>query len=299
MVGTGAFLNARAVSVASTASDLVSLTKPRLSSLVLVTAAGGMFLAPGRLTGVQALTALLSTAGIVGAANALNCFLERDSDRYMRRTARRPLPSGRMEPAVALWFGISLAAFSLPALWISSNAVTAGLGLLALLSYVLAYTPLKAKSVWAMWVGAVPGALPPLMGWTSVTGEISRPGFSLFAILFLWQLPHFLAIALFRQDEYRAAGLKSVPTEQGEAASRMQLAVLSLLLWPVTLLPLAYGMAGQLYGATAAVLGAGFTGYAVWGWWKRADAVWARRVFFLSLIYLTVLFGVLCLDVVR
>jgi len=292
-------LNARAVSVASTASDLVSLTKPRLSSLVLVTAAGGMFMAPGHLTAAQALVTLLAPAGTVGAANALNCFLERDSDRFMRRTARRPLPAGRMEPAVALWFGLSLAAVSLPALLLASNAITAALGTLALLSYVLAYTPMKSRSAWAMWVGALPGALPPLMGWTAVMNQLSAPGLALFGMLFVWQLPHFLAIALFRQEEYAAAGLKSVPIEEGEDVARLQLAVLAVLLWPVTWLPFVHGIAGRGYLATAVLVGGVFAGGSVWGWWKKAGPSWARRVFFGSLIHLTLLFLFLALDVVR
>ena len=131
-------MNSRALAVSTTAGDLVSLTKPRLSSLVLCTTAGGMYLGAGELSPSKAVATLLATAGTVGAANALNCYLERDSDRRMRRTAQRPLPSGRMEPSVALWFGLSLAAVSLPALAVAANLLTASLGALALLLYVLA-----------------------------------------------------------------------------------------------------------------------------------------------------------------
>ena len=172
----GASLNARTLNASQVMVDLLSLTKPRLSSEVLFTAVGGMWLAPGKLSPVRALVVLLATAGTVGAANALNCYLERDSDQFMARTRNRPLPAGRMEPAIALWFGISLGALSLPALAIASNALTAMLGLTALLSYVLVYTPMKAKSSAAMWVGGIPGALPPLMGWTAVTGAMDAPG---------------------------------------------------------------------------------------------------------------------------
>ncbi|MCP3098714.1 heme o synthase [Myxococcus sp. K15C18031901] len=289
-------MSARAESVSTTASDLISLMKPRLSSLVLITTAGGLFLAPGPLSAGHALVTLLATAGTVGAANALNCYWERDSDRYMARTQNRPLPSGRMEPTVALWFGISLAAVSLPALALGANLLTAALGLLALLSYVLAYTPLKARTSAAMLVGAVPGALPPLMGWTAVTDRIDGGGFALFAILFLWQMPHFIAIALFRKEEYAAAGLKSIPLERGDESSRAQIVLYQVALVPMTLLPFQLNIAGTWYLAAAVVLGLGWLGQGAWGFFRRLGNPWARQTFFFSLFYLTGLFAAMCLD---
>ncbi|NVJ10252.1 protoheme IX farnesyltransferase [Myxococcus sp. AM001] len=289
-------MNARAESLPTVASDLISLTKPRLSSLVLVTAAGGMWLAPGHLGAVNALVTLLATAGTVGAANALNCYWERHSDQFMDRTRNRPLPSGRMEPAVALWFGISLAAVSLPALALGANVLTAALGLVALLSYVLAYTPLKARTSAAMLVGAVPGALPPLMGWTAVSNQLDAGGFSLFAIMFLWQMPHFIAIALFRKEEYRAAGLKSVPLERGDESSRAQVVLYLVALIPMTLLPFQLHIAGAWYLAAAVLLGLSFLGLGAWGFFRRLGNTWARQTFFFSLIYLTGLFAALALD---
>lgn len=289
-------MSARAESVSTTASDLISLMKPRLSSLVLITTAGGMFLAPGPLATGHALVTLLATAGTVGAANALNCFWERDSDRFMARTQNRPLPSGRMEPAVALWFGISLAAVSLPALALGANLLTAALGLLALLSYVLAYTPLKARTSAAMLVGAVPGALPPLMGWTAVTDRIDGGGFALFAILFLWQMPHFIAIALFRKEEYAAAGLKSIPLDRGDESSRAQIVLYQVALVPMTLLPFQLNISGSWYLAAAVILGLGWLGQGAWGFFRRLGKPWARQTFFFSLLYLTGLFAAMCLD---
>lgn len=289
-------MSARALTLSTTAADLVSLTKPRLSSLVLATTAGGMWLAPGQLSLSRALVAMIATAGTVGAANAFNCFIERDSDRYMKRTANRPLPSGRMDPAVALGFGLSLTALSLPALWLSANLLTAVLGLIALLSYVLMYTPLKARTSAAMLVGAVPGALPPLMGWTAVTNQVDAGGYALFAILFLWQIPHFIAIALFRKEEYAAAGLTSLPLERGDESSRLQLLLYTVALVPTTLLPFQLGIAGLWYLAAALLLGAGFLGVAAWGFFKRLGKPWARQAFFYSLLYLTGLFAVLMLD---
>lgn len=289
-------MSARAVSLSSTASDLLSLTKPSLSSLVLATTAGGVWLAPGELSRPRALVTMLATAGIVGAANTLNCYIERSSDRFMRRTRNRPLPSGRMEPGVALWFGLSLAAVSLPALALGANLLTAFLGLVAFLSYVLVYTPLKSRTSAAMLVGAVPGALPPLMGWTAVTGQVDVGGFVLFSILFLWQIPHFLAIALFRKEEYAAAGLKSVPLERGDESSRAQLVLYLVALVPMTLLPYQLHIAGAWYLTVAALLGLVFLGMGAVGFFRQLGKPWARQTFFYSLLYLTGLFVALMLD---
>ncbi|WNG19310.1 heme o synthase [Cystobacter fuscus] len=287
---------ARAVSSPSLASDLMSLTKPRLSGLVLATAAGGMWLAPGELTVSRILVTLLATAGTVGAANALNCYWERHSDRFMARTSNRPLPSGRMEPHVALAFGVGLAAVCLPALALGANPLTALLGLVALLSYVLVYTPLKAHSSIAMLVGAVPGALPPLMGWTAVTGQIDAGGYVLFSILFLWQIPHFIAIALFRQDEYAAAGLTCVPIERGEDSSRLQIVLYLVALVPMSLLPFQLGIAGGWYLGAAVLLGLSFLGLGAAGLFRRLGRAWARQTFLFSLLYLTGLFAAMMLD---
>lgn len=289
-------MNARAESQPTTASDLLSLTKPRLSSLVLATTAGGVWLAPGHLHFSRVLVTMLATAGTVAAANALNCYLERHSDRFMARTSGRPLPSGRMEPGVALWFGLSMAAVSLPALALGANLLTALLGLSALLSYVLLYTPLKARTSAAMLVGAVPGALPPLMGWTAVTGVVDAGGFVLFSILFLWQMPHFLAIALFRKEEYAAAGLKSVPLERGDESSRAQIVLYLVALVPMTLLPYQLHIAGGWYLASAVVLGLAFLALGAWGFFRQLGKPWARQTFFFSLLYLTGLFAAMALD---
>jgi protoheme IX farnesyltransferase len=292
----GAGLRATAVTLPTTAADLVSLTKPRLSSLVLATTAGGMWMAPGRMSFAQGLIALLATAGTVGAANALNCFIERDSDRFMARTRVRPLPAGRMEAPVALWFGVSLASLCIPALALGTNTLTGLLGLTAFLSYVLAYTPLKAKSPEAMLVGAIPGALPPLMGWTAVTGTMDPGGLALFGILFFWQMPHFIAISLFRKEEYAAAGLKSVPLVRGDAMARAQILAYLLALVPVSLLPYPLKLAGPGYLVIASVLGAAFLGFGAWGFFKKLGKPWARQLFLLSLVYLTGLFAALMLD---
>jgi len=283
-------------SLVSFARDLLSLTKPRLSGLVLFTTAGGMWLSRASLPWWQWVVAMLGTAGTVGAANAFNCYLERDSDRFMARTSVRPLPQGRLEPIVALVFGAVLALVSLPVLFFGVNALTGALGLAALASYVLVYTPMKSRSRWAMVVGAVPGALPPLMGWTASTGRVEVPGLVLFGILFFWQLPHFIAIALFRKAEYRAAGLTSLPLERGDDVARRQAVLYLLPLLPLSVLPFVVGVAGWLYLVAAVALGAGFSWVAVDGWLHQRDAVWARKLFGVSLLYLTGLFAALAVS---
>ena len=282
--------------MSTTTSDLVSLTKPRLSSLVLFTMASGMWLAPGRISPSHWIAALLSTAGIVAAANALNCYLEREVDRLMSRTRNRPLPAGRMDPSIALWFALSLAAISLPALVLATNLLTGLLGLTALVLYVLVYTPMKARSYAAMLVGAIPGALPTLMGWTAVTGSIDPPALVLFAILFFWQMPHFIAISLVRKEEYAAAGLKLLPLERGDDLSRAQMVAYLAVLVPVSLLLVPLKTAGLLYLVAALCLGLGFFAASLYGWHRRLGRGWAQKMFLLSLFYLAFLFAALWID---
>lgn len=273
--------------------DYVSLTKPRLSALVLFTMAGAMWLSPQSVPLSTWLWALLGTAGTVGAANALNCVIERDSDRFMTRTAVRPLPSRRLSMQPALVFAAVLAGLSLPMLSLGVNGLTGLLGLAALLLYVLVYTPMKSRSHVAMLVGAIPGALPPLMGWTATTGRVELPGLVLFGILFFWQLPHFIAIALFRKDEYRAAGLTSLPLEKGDDVARLHAVLYLAALFVVSLLPTVVGVAGWLYLVVAVALGAWFTRVGVDGWRKQGDERWAWRFFKVSLLYLAGLFAAL------
>jgi protoheme IX farnesyltransferase len=280
-------------SLLAVARDYVALTKPRLSGLVMMTAAGGMWLAGRPLPWQTWFFAMLGTACMVGAANTLNCVFERESDRFMARTAKRPLPMGRLEPKGALAFAAVLSAIALPTLWLGVNALTGFLGLVALVSYAFAYTPLKRRTYWAMHVGALPGALPPLMGWTAATGRIEAPGLALFAILALWQLPHFIAIALFRKEEYRAAGLTSLPLERGDDVARAHALGYLLALAPVSFLPSVVGVAGPLYSAAAVAMNVLILLVAFKGWRTKGDAAWARQLFGLTLVYLTVLFAAL------
>ena len=277
-------------------ADYVSLTKPGLSGLVLFTAAGGMWLAGRSLDWKTWLFAMVGTAGTVGSANTINCILERESDKFMARTAKRPLPTQRMESRHALAFALVLGLVALPMLTFGVNWLTGVLGALALGSYAFVYTPMKSRTWWAMLVGAFPGALPPLMGWTAARGRIELPGLVLFAILFLWQLPHFIAIALFRKAEYRAAGLTSLPLEKGDDVARLHAVGYLAVLLPVSLAPFFVGVAGWLYLVVACVLGAVFLGVGVRGWLGKLGPEWARRLFGVSLIYLTGLFAALGLS---
>ncbi|HEY0476603.1 MAG TPA: heme o synthase [Kofleriaceae bacterium] len=285
---------AAARTVRQRATDLVALVKPRILVMALLTAAGAMSLAPGAVPSARALWLILGTGLIVGSANTLNMWLERDIDCLMARTRNRPLPQHRLAPRTALVFGGLQGALSLPALAMV-NPVTACLGLVALVLYVGVYTPMKQRSHWATWIGAVPGALPALMGWTAATGRIELAGLTVFGVLAFWQIPHFHAIALYRQRDYDAAGLKTLPGTHGIAAARRQIVgylavqvAVSLSLWPL-------GVAGVPYLVTAAVLGAavlvqGASGLAA------GTQRWARSVFIASILYLPVLFAVMVLD---
>ncbi len=276
--------------------DLVALTKPRVTSLVLATAGAGMALAPGELPRSRAVIMLLGTFCCVASANALNCFMERESDKLMRRTRSRPLPAGRLDPSLALGFGLLLGALSIPMLVLGVNGVTGGLGALALLSYVAVYTPMKTMSPLALVVGAVPGALPPLMGWTAVTGHIGAFGLVLFAILFLWQLPHVIGLGSFRREEYVAAGIRVLPAVYGERFVKTHAVIWTLVLCAVSALPNIMGWAGNAYLATAVLLGLGYLAATVRGFRSAPLAGWGRQVFVSSLFYLPLLFLSMMLD---
>ena len=290
---------ARALPRAGSAADLLALVKPRILVMALITTAGGFALVPGASDTALLVTTLLGTALLVGAANTLNMYLERDIDGRMSRTRDRPLPAGRMDPGVALVFGVAQAGAAVPLLTFAVNPLTGLLGVIELLGYVLAYTPLKQRTTASTLVGAVPGAMPPLLGWTAASGSLDPGGLAVFGVLFLWQMPHFHAIAIFHADEYRNAGLKTVPGERGERAARV--AIVGFLIPQVALsLALApLGVAGTPYTVGAAVLGALYLGYAVAGARSGATMRWARRLFFLSILYLPALFALLVIDGAR
>jgi protoheme IX farnesyltransferase len=283
--------------VTAAASDLLALAKPRITALVVFTTASGLWLAPRGVPARTVAMTLIGTVLIVAAANVLNMYLERDTDALMARTMNRPLPAHRLEPEVALKFGLALAAVSVPLLTFAVGALPGLLASIALVSYVLLYTPMKRQTAAALLVGALPGAIPPLIGWTAATARLDLPGVLLFAVMFLWQVPHFLAITLFRKEEYARAGLVVQPNEPGgELAARMNIVRYSVALLAVSLLFVPIGAAHALYLAVALVAGLGFLGYGLLGLRESAGPKWARNLFLLSLIYLPIVFGALMLD---
>jgi len=276
--------------------DIIALTKPRITLMVLLTTACGLWLAPGRIGLANGLWASLGTAVLVSAAGILNCWLEIDVDARMPRTANRPLPAGRLHPNTALLVGLVLGACAVVALCVKVNPLTGLLGALALFLYVGVYTPLKLRTPKALLVGAIPGAMPPLMGWTAVTGQIDPGALSIFGILFFWQLPHFIAISMFRKEEYMRAGVRIVPWVRGEKAAVVHAIAYSLLLWASSMALWGLGTTGAWYGVGAFVLGAVFFGWSLFGLWHRDLAVWSKQLFFYSLLFITLLFPLMALD---
>lgn len=278
--------------------DIVALAKPNILFMSLLTAAGGMSLAPGRLALLPVLVMLAGTALIVGAANSLNMYLEREVDCLMARTKNRPLPAGRLAPQVALRFGVAQAFAAIPLLTFGLGAagpVTGLLAVIAFISYVMVYTPMKQRSHVATWVGAVPGAMPALIGWTAVTGKVDAGGLAVFAVLFVWQIPHFHAIALYRLKDYQRAGLATLPGTRGAAATRVEIVLYAVVQLVASLLLYALGVCGDLYLLVAVVAGFGFAGYAASGL-TRGDARWARNLFLASIVYLPVVFTAMVID---
>lgn len=279
-------------------SDIVDLTKPRLSLLVMVTVLVGTIIAPEKINFFKALFAFfLITLVVIGSA-ALNCYVERDSDALMIRTKERPLPSKRMKPGTALLFGFALILIAVPLLCIFINLVTGILALIAAILYVYAYTPMKKKSATAVYVGAIPGAIPPVMGWTAVTGKIDLMAVVLFLILFIWQLPHFLAISLYHADDYSAANIKVYPNlKKGLQITKIGIFVFTLALFFVSLLPSFFSQASFIYTRAAFVFSGAFLIYAAKGFFLRQDLAlhreWARNYFYGSLFYLPLLLAAL------
>jgi protoheme IX farnesyltransferase len=228
---------------------------------------------------------------VVGAANALNMVAEEDTDALMSRTRRRPLPSGRLSSEVALGFGILMASLGLNVLGLFGGGLACALTLVAFLSYVFVYTPLKRVSPAALWVGALPGALPPLIGCAASSGTLNASALWLFAILYLWQIPHFIAISLFRAAEYRRAGMAVHAVAHGPDASARAIKLYGALLATLVLLPAALGVVGLGYLAVVLPASLAFAGLALRGPRGRPLESWARRVFFASMPYLVVVFA--------
>ena len=279
-------------------ADLVELTKPGITLMVVLTAGLGFLLARGdtRLPWLLLLHTLVGTGLVSAGASALNHVLEREVDARMRRTAERPLPAGRLDPDVALLFGVGLAVAGLLELALAVNLLTALLGALALAGYVFAYTPLKRVSSLNTVVGAVPGAIPPLMGWAAVRDGLDPAAWALFGILFLWQMPHFLAIAWLCRADYASAGLPMLTVHDPEGTrTARQVLLYGAALVPISLLPAVQGLLGVPYFLGALVLGLAYLGFGV-DFARRRSTPAARRLMLASILYLPALLAVMLVD---
>ncbi|MCZ6746636.1 MAG: heme o synthase [Acidobacteria bacterium] len=288
-------LEARMALVRVSTRDLLELTKPRITLLIVLTALLGFVLAGGTF-GLTAIALLAGTALVSSGSSALNQVLERESDASMRRTENRPLPAGRLRPAEALFWGLLLSVGGLLILALSVNLLTAALAGLTLVTYGFVYTPMKKVSSLATIVGAIPGALPPVGGWAAATGTLASPALILFAIVFLWQMPHFLAIAYLYRDDYRRGGMPMLPVVDADGRfTALQVLIYNAALLPVSLLPSALGMAGGSYLTGAVLLGLGLN-VAGFLFARRRTQEAARRLLLASVIYLPLLWGLLLMD---
>lgn len=271
-------------------ADLAELAKLRLNFLVVFTTAAGFLLAePAPVRWALLVHAVLGTVLLAAGAAALNQVVERERDALMRRTADRPIPAGRVEPFHGLLFGVGLGLLGMAYLALAVNWLTALLGALTLAIYVFVYTPLKRHSSLATIVGAIPGAIPPMMGVTAATGAIGLLGWALFGVLFFWQMPHFLAIAWLYRSDYTRGGFPvlTAADPSGERTARQMILYAAALL-PVSLLPAVLGISGLAYLVGALLMGLGFLACAI-AFAKKPDAPTARRVLLVSVLYLPVL----------
>src|SRR6202035_2998156 len=277
----------------ATVGDYLQILKPRVMSLVVFTGFVGLVVAPGHLHPFLAAIAVLCIAVGAGASGAINMWYDRDIDAVMRRTAMRPLPAGRMMPGEALGFGVVLAVGSVVVMGLAVNWAAAALLALTIAFYVFVYTIwLKRRTPQNIVIGGAAGALPPLIGWAAVTGDIGWGAVALFAIIFFWTPPHFWALSLSRTGEYAAAGIPMLPVVAGPRETRRQMLLYTLMLWPVSLAPWLLGLAGPIYAVSVAALSLAFTGAAVRVWHDETDRS-ARQMFGFSLLYLFLIFSLL------
>jgi protoheme IX farnesyltransferase len=277
--------------------DYIELTKPRITWLILMsTAVGYFFGARDAWSFWSILHTILGTALIASGTAALNQWYEREADRKMRRTADRPIPSGRLSPKRALIFGILLSLLGFFELALGVNWLSGSLGLFTLLSYLFLYTPLKQRTPLSTLVGAFPGAMPPMIGYAAASGALDSQAWTLFAILFLWQFPHFLAIAWMYREDYERAGIRMLPVVQpsGEGTAR-QIVLYSLALIPVSMVPSLLGMSGKIYFFGALALGLWYLYSGVRVAFDRT-ILRARAVLLVSVIYLPLIYGLMLLD---
>ena len=293
----GAELVSERLTTRERAGAFAELTKPRITGLIVLTSAAGFALAStGRIDYLRMLSAMIGIALLSSGIATVNQYMERDLDALMRRTASRPLPSGKLLPWEALVFGIGLTVLAEVYLAFLVNPLTALLGLTVIAGYLFAYTPLKTKTSLSTLVGAFPGAVPPLIGWTAARGELGLEAWVLFAILFLWQFPHFLAIAWMYREDYARAGILMLPVVEPDGrVTAQQIVVYTLMLLPVSLLPTALGISGKVYLVGAVLLGLLFLYSSIRAAFSQSRQE-ARRLLLASVIYLPLLFTLMVID---
>src|ERR1700716_2463161 len=285
------------LTLSARANAYVALTKPDVSFLVLMTTAAGYYMGVrGPVGWLHMIHAVFGTMLIAAGTAALNHYIERESDRYMRRTASRPLPSGQLQPWEALLFGVGLAVAGAADLWISSGWLASTLGVVTCLSYLLAYTPLKKRTVWATFVGAFPGAIPPMIGWVAGRGRLDLGAWLLFAILFFWQFPHFHAIAWMYREDYARAGILMLPVVDREGTRTFrQILVTAAALVGVSLLPAIAGLTGVFYFFGALGLSVALLQVCLWAASAKTN-IRAKWLMHATVLHIPLLLGLMVYD---
>lgn len=275
----------------------IALTKPEVSLLVLMTTGAGFYMgARGPMPWLHMLHVIFGTMMIAAGTAALNHYIERESDRFMRRTASRPLPTGQLTPAEALRFGLALALAGAVDLYYSAGSIACLLGVFTSLSYLLAYTPLKKRTVWATFIGAIPGAIPPMIGWTAATGKLGTGAWLLFAILFLWQFPHFHAISWMYREDYARAGILMLPVVDKDGTRTFrQIVLYAASLVAVSLLPAIMGFAGMLYFFGALVTCTGLVQVCLWAASAKTNTR-AKWLMHATVLHIPILLGLMMYD---
>ena len=285
------------MTLASRANAYVALTKPDVSFLVLITTAAGYYLGSrGPVDWLHMVHTVFGTMLIAAGTAALNHYIERDSDRLMRRTASRPLPSGALKPGQALAYGVALSVAGAAYLYFAAGVLPAVLGAATCLGYLLGYTPLNKRTLWATFVGAFPGAIPPMIGWVAATGRLDAGAWVLFAILFFWQFPHFHAIAWMYRDDYARAGILMLPVVDREGSRTFrQILATAVVLVGASVLPAVAGMAGMIYFFGALLLSVGLLQVCIWAASAKTNyrAKWLMHA---TVAYIPLLLGLMVYD---
>ncbi|SFI58447.1 heme o synthase [Thermoflavimicrobium dichotomicum] len=280
--------------------DYIEITKPGINKTNLLATFAGYWIAAG-FTSFDFLTfffTMLGTGLIIAGGCTINNFYDRDIDPRMERTRKRAIPEGRIKPAIALWYGITLTILGILILAIGVNALAAFLGLMGFYVYVIVYTMwLKRTSTLNTVIGGICGAIPPLIGWAAVNNSLDLSAWALFLILFMWQPPHFFALAMRKVDDYRRAGIPMLPVVKGFAATKKQTLFFTLLLLPSSLILFFTGVAGWIYFVVALILGLIYIALSIKGFFAKDDDLWAKQMFFYSLIYITLILFVMIVDV--